>query len=411
MPLGTAVRCGALLASAALLVSGVAQAHAQSPDGGAPRDRFVLSATGDGLRLVFGLVAQLDTRAPLGDSAIALDTVTVRKLRPTLSGRIGRRVTFKVMPDFGGGTAVIMDAYVDVRLTRAVHLRAGKDKTPVGYELLQGDAHLLFPERSLAALLVPNRDLGVQVQGDLGPALRYAAGVFRGVPDGTSSTAALDAADGQDVAARLAIEPFRGSTAPPALQGFGVHLGGSIGEQTGPLPAFPSSVGRRWFEYADGSSASGARRRVSPALYYYRGPLGAFAEYAHSTQRVAAATAAHTVTNRAWEVTASYVLTGEPASDRGITPAAPFGPHDGRWGAVQLLARYAELTVDPSVFRAHLAAPAATARARAITIGANWYPVAYLKGYATIERTAFEDTADAKRPAELVIVIRAQAAF
>ena len=50
-----------------------------------------------------------------------------------------------------------------------------------------GDAFLLFPERSLASSLVPNRDVGVQAQGDLASAkLFYAAGVFNGIPDGTS---------------------------------------------------------------------------------------------------------------------------------------------------------------------------------------------------------------------------------
>src|SRR3990170_657990 len=43
----------------------------------------------------------------------------------------------------------------------------GKDKTPIGHELLIGDAYLLFPERALASSLVPNRDIGVAVQGDV----------------------------------------------------------------------------------------------------------------------------------------------------------------------------------------------------------------------------------------------------
>jgi len=51
----------------------------------------------------------------------------------------------KVMPDFGNGTTVIQDAYFDLRLSPAFRIRAGKDKTPVGYELLISDAYLLFP--------------------------------------------------------------------------------------------------------------------------------------------------------------------------------------------------------------------------------------------------------------------------
>ena len=47
----------------------------------------------------------------------------------------------------------------------------------------------LAQERSLASSLVPNRDVGVQVLGDLKPGrVTYSAGVMNGVPDGTSST-------------------------------------------------------------------------------------------------------------------------------------------------------------------------------------------------------------------------------
>src|SRR5207249_2200082 len=110
-----------------------------------------------------------------------------------------------IMPDFGNGTAVMQDAYFDVRFSPKFRVRTGKDKTPVGYELLQGDAFVLFPERALASSLVPNRDIGVQVQGDLTPKVFYAAGVFNGIPDGTSGPTELDANSDKDLAGRIVV--------------------------------------------------------------------------------------------------------------------------------------------------------------------------------------------------------------
>ncbi len=145
-----------------------AQAPAAAPPVTAGFDNgfFIQSANGDN-RLVFGMVAQADGRFSLDDPLPIVNTFTIRKIRPTFTGRVGRYFDFKVMPDFGNGTTVIQDAYVDIRFSPAFRVRTGKDKTPVGYELLIGDANLYFPERALASSLVPNRDIGVQAQGDL----------------------------------------------------------------------------------------------------------------------------------------------------------------------------------------------------------------------------------------------------
>src|SRR4029450_3744796 len=102
-----------------------------------------------------------------------IDTFAMRKVRPMISGRIAKYFDFRLQPDFGNGVAVIQDAYFDVRFSPRWRVRAGKDKTPIGYELLVGDPFLMFPERTLASNLVPNRDIGVQIIGDPTPKLSY----------------------------------------------------------------------------------------------------------------------------------------------------------------------------------------------------------------------------------------------
>src|SRR5215216_5893338 len=219
---------------------------------------FVQSANGD-YRLLFGMVAQTDGRFSVDDPLPITNTFTIRKIRPTFSGRVGRYFDFKVMPDFGNGTTLVQDAYFDIRFSSAFRIRTGKDKTPVGYELLQGDAFLLFPERALASSLVPNRDIGVQAQGDLkGGRVFYAAGVFNGIPDGTSLTTEVDANSDKDLAGRIVLQPFRVTTGPARrLSGLGVQVGGSHGDQNNSLPAFRTSVGQTYFSYAAGAAARG----------------------------------------------------------------------------------------------------------------------------------------------------------
>jgi phosphate-selective porin OprO/OprP len=368
---------------------------------------FVQSADGE-YRLLFGLVAQADGRFSLDDPTPITNTFTVRKLRPTFSGRLTRYFTFKVMPDFGNGTAVVQDLYLELRLSSAFRVRTGKDKTPVGYELLQGDAFVWFPERSLASSLVPNRDIGVQLQGDVASRrVFYAVGLFNGVPDGSSSTTELDTNNSKDFASRVVVHPF---TSSPAISGFGFQVAGSVGRQIGPLPSFRTSVGERYFSYSVDASANGTRKRFSPAVFYYYKSFGAFGEYMGSVQKVGKNGATTDVGNHAWNVSASILLTGEAASYGAIRPRNNFNPAQNHWGAWQLLGRYSELRVDRSVFDAGLAAMDASRTAKSFTIAMNWYPNAYVKYYATFERTVFKAGA-ALRPSENVILFRTQIGF
>ena len=403
----------AILAMTAAVAAAQTSAATQPP--AAPftagwQDGFVLQTPNGDNRLALGLTAQADGRFSLDDPLPITNTFTIRKARPTLSGRVAKHFDFKVMPDFGNGTATLLDAYFDIRFSSKFRVRSGKDKTPVGYELLQGDPYLLFPERTLASSLVPNRDVGFQVQGDLSPRLFYAGGVFNGVPDGSSSSTDIDANNAKDVAGRLVWQPFRSTKTPAgAVNGLGFQIGGSTGNQAGTLPSFRTSVGQTYFSYASGAAASGHRHRITPAAFYYYKSFGGFVEYVRSTQEVSRSNSSYDVTNNGWGVTGSYVLTGEAASDRGVRPGRAFDPSTGKWGALQLAARYSQLTVDPLAFTNGLAAATASRNASAFTVAANWYPAAFIKYYATFERTSFDG--GASRPTENVILFRTQVAF
>src|SRR5688572_4718709 len=165
-----------------LLTAAVAgPAAGQGPVAGWQNGFFLQTPDGD-YRVQFGFVGQLDGRFSTDDPTAIANTFTLRKARPILSGRVGRFFDFRLMSDFGAGNATVLDAYVDTRFSTKFRFRAGKDKTPVGYEVLISDPALLFLERSLVANLLPNRDVGVQFQGDLAAGkVFYAAGLFNGV--------------------------------------------------------------------------------------------------------------------------------------------------------------------------------------------------------------------------------------
>jgi phosphate-selective porin OprO/OprP len=376
---------------------------------------FIQTPNGDN-RLQIGFILQADGRFALDDPLPTINTFMIRKARPVFTGRVARFFDFKIMPELAGASVQLLDGYFDIRFSPKLRLRSGKDKTPVGYEMLISDTALIFPERSVVSLLVPNRDVGFQAQGELaGGKLLYSAGIFNGNPVDGANSMSDDTNNAKDLAGRVVWMPFRSAETPPhTLNNFGVHLGGSTGNQSGALPTYRTSAGQTFFSYpttANGASATtadGGRNRVSPAVFLYLKSFGGFAEYARTTQDIATSGVHRTVTNQAWGITASYVLTGEPTSDRGVRPKRPFDPGAGTWGAVQVAARYAELTLDEDLFTSGIVAATASRKAQQMTFNTNWFLNNYVKIYATYERFTFTGGA---RADENLILFRMQLAF
>jgi hypothetical protein len=156
-----------------------------------------------------------------------------------------------------------------------------------------------FVERSLANNLAPNRDIGIQLFGDVAQgALSYALGVYNGVPDGGSGDA--DTNDDKDVVARVFAQPFR-NRGGSALQGLGLGLAVTSGRQKEALSGVNLRTASRssFFRYADGTTADGERTRLAPQFYFYNGPVGFLGEYITSRQRVRRGDVADTLTHNA----------------------------------------------------------------------------------------------------------------
>jgi phosphate-selective porin OprO/OprP len=378
---------------------------------------FIQSQNGDYKLQVRGY-AQADARVYVADEGqLGVDTFVLRRVRPSVQGTVARHFEFVIMPDFGAGSAVLQDAFLDVKYGTGLRLRVGKFKVPVGLERLQSGASLVFVERALPTALVPNRDVGVQVHGELtGGVLAYAVGLFNGGPDGGGAD--LDVNDSKDLAARVFVSPFKRGRSPLKNLGFGVAF--TSGQQTGALPSYRSAGQLAFFSYGTGVSAGGLRRRLMPQLSFYRGPLGLLAEYVRTNarvQRVAGnARSEARLSHSAWQVAANYALGGDEASYAGLRPRRAFDPHKGQWGAFELAARLNGLALDADTFVGGWADPTRAARkALAWGLGVNWYLNRHVKQQLDFERTTYTAGAapadGGRRKAENALLLRSQVSF
>jgi len=114
----------------------------------------------------------------------------------------------------------------------------------------------------------------------------------------------------------------------------------------------------------------------------------------------------------AWQLAGSWMLTGEAASYKGITPNRPLVPASGQWGALELAARYTRLDVGSKVFPV-FADPAVTVRsAEAVGVAINWYWNPSMKIMLDFERTAFVGgAAVGNRPTANMLLGRLQCWF
>lgn len=375
------------------------------------------SANGDYEIKLRGLV-QGDARFYLdGVPAGTNDTFLLRTARPTLEGSLGKLVAFRLTPEFAGDSASIVDAYVDLRFNPAYTLRVGKFTSPVGLERLQSSAALSEIERALPSELAPNRDIGVQLQGEFANSeVSYAIGVFNGAVDGRDA-ATTNPDNDFEYAGRLFFEPFKNDA--NALSGLGFGIGGSIGDKHGSgnnfLPRYRTPGQLQFFGYLSTVLADGQQTRFSPEGYYYRGGFGLLAEYIVSKQAVRVGAVREDISNKAWQTTASYVLTGEDTGYRGVLkPSRPFAPgKNGGWGAFELVGRYSVLEVDEAAFPLFANPSTSANQANSWTLGVNWYLNSNLKLVVNYLHTSFEGgaAAGADRESEKALFSRLQVAF
>ena len=384
------------------------------------KDGFSIKSADGKYAVRFKGLVQADGRFFLSDSAVPVtNTFLLRRARPILEATVGKYLEFRLQPDFGQGTTVLFDAYSDVKVSPAFAVRVGKFKPAVDLERYQSASDIVFAERALATNLAPNRDVGMQVSGDIsGGAFTWQVGVFNGVPDLGHGDG--DISDAKDFAGRVFFQPFKAGV----FAGLGFGIAGTAGLERGTtaapaLASYRTPGQQTFFRYvssttapANNAFANGQRSRLAPQAYFYSGPLGLHGEFIQSWQAVTKTTTTVTLKHKAWQTTGSYFLTGEKNSFRSAAPKKPFDPKAGTFGAVELAARYSELSFDDATFPT-FANPASTpSRAKAWAVGLNWYLAKAIKVVADYEHTTFTGGASAgARESENFVVTRVQYSF
>ena len=385
------------------------------------KDGFSLKSADGKYTLKIRGYAHADGRFFPSDDAKAIpNTFFLRRARPIIEASVGRYFDFRIMPDFAQGQTVLFDAYWEGKFVPELTVRAGKFKPPVGFERLQSATDVTFAERGLPTNLAPNRDVGLQVAGDIAEGVfAYQVGIFDGVPDLGNGDADLN--DSKDLAARVFVQPIKQG----ALRGLGLGVSGSTGEELGSgtttgLAGYRSASQQTFFRYrtdtavpANSVLAQGRRNRISPHAYLGLGSLGILSELIVSSQEVRIGGSTARLSHRAWQASAGWFLTGEQAGFRSPTPKRPFDLKEGGWGALEIAARYGELDIDDDAFPVFANPSSAASKAKGLGLGVNWHLNRQIKVTVNYEHTTFEGGAadGADRPSEDFVVTRFQHSF
>ena len=398
-----------------------------------------------------------DLTNPNGDSSV--DQFQMRRVRPIFEGTVWKWFDYRIMPDFGMGTTRLFDAYADLRYFREASLTAGKFKAPVSLERLQSATALAFVERAYPTQLAPNRDVGLMLHGEFDkpgyptdfsklernqtragnfPLYMYPEFISYqlAVTNGSRNNGNIDSDtnDSKEFQGRLFAHPFL-HTGLEAVEGLGIGMAGTWGQPNGDLLSNYQTPGlNNMFVYSALARSNGTQYRLYPQGYWIWGPFQLVGEYAYSSTDLSSlslfpSTASNPVNSingprniarfgtnvddQAWNVTVSYMLTGEenvflrqgikPRHEfdpmYGIRPNKPFNPAEGHWGAFQVAARWSYMDFGNAVFqnvgtRSNPVFPFADPRlsvseATTWALGVNWWLNPNVKLMADYSQTSF----------------------
>ena len=255
-----------------LIVAAAAPAFAQHPS----------VTAGDWLRVDFKARFQGDLRtseAPIrGDDDGLLD---IARRRVGVEGRVAQVLDYEA--EYELSTHQWRDLYLDYRQFKAVQVRAGVFKLPLGLEENTSATNLDFVYRTrISARLAPGRDRGVLVHGRvLRDLISYEGGVFRNDGENARPSNSARVFGKQTVAARVVAHPFRRSKSPFA----DLQFGAAVTHSDVPL-GFPAIRARTVFGasfYNSDVYVNGRRQRTGLEARWRPGRLSIQSEYIRLT--------------------------------------------------------------------------------------------------------------------------------
>lgn len=362
----------ALLAAPAEEVS----PHEVVPFAIAGPEGFGIASADGASRLITHWLLQADLRAFVGSDSPTPDreTFLLRFGGVRLDATLERSFRAALFANFAQNQVFLLEGWIEARLAPWAQLRAGKILYPISEERLTPGINLPFVATSVAAMLLPARDTGVELLGYLADdRFAWNLALTNGSVPGGAGDAVSDS--GKDLVGRIYAHPFLATGIEP-LRKLGLGLGASTGRHSGRsdnsrLPSLLTYGGQPFFFFAKGTSASGRVQRIVPHLTWGFGPVSAYADAVWAREEVSGVD----VSSNAWSATVAFVLTGEDAAPLSfVIPRRPLDLAAGRIGAIELVAAAGQVMIGSTAFPA-LANPAAAMKGMtAYGLGLNWYP-------------------------------------
>ena len=323
----------------------------------------------------------------------------MRHARVGLKGTVYKYYDFNISGEFGKGNSDLWDGYMGFNYLPEAKIRIGQFKAPFSLEWYSSADWRDFIEMPLPIdNLTPDRDIGAMIHGDIAKGiLNYGLAICNGSGKNTSDTN-----DDKDVVARVVLSPFAGSE-NTLLKG--LHFGGGIShgreetkrDEMRRKGRFQTAGETKFFQLKEDVFHDGERTRYGAELCYMVGPFSLKGEWVRTNlddlyKKEGGPRDDFHVDGG--YVSVSYVVTGEsqPFTDGRygmIKPKSSFDPRKGAWGALQLVARYENLSIDDDLLKKGYAT--GTDEAEGFTIGANWYLNDAVRLMLNYNRTEFDD--------------------
>jgi phosphate-selective porin OprO/OprP len=361
--------------------------------------------------------------------------------RLIIDGLLGPRVKLRYQEDFSnnGAGPVLLDAYGDIKLAAWATLRLGQFKTPLEIDRWRNTPALDFIQYAYTGGLVTDRSQGVLFElADAGRIAVLDAGAVDGDTDAGSAPVTQSTNSDKDAVARIFFQPFH-DLDDSVLRDFGLGAAGSAGNHSfAPEQPYKSEGQLTILSWPTAASASvpnvsyveGAGSRIIPQAAWFAGPFSLEGEYLRETQgyRIAPGLRNEILASEAWQVAATWVVTGEHCAWDGLKLGAARG---FSLGAIQVVARaqgadyledgFAVYGAGGSLARPGLIDPESNVQSlRSWTVGLNYIPVNDVKFLVDYDVSEFRgggaETVGATRiladrPTEEAIQARAQFAF
>ncbi len=291
----------------------------------------------------------------------------LRRMRLEFSGEFHHRWLFHLEPKFAEDGVELEEAWVGIQLgDHRVHV--GRMKEPFSLEEMSSLRHMDMVNFSILNQFVPAEDHGVTLLGRV-DFLEYGVGFYNG-------TGGEDTTSDKDGALRLVVHPAGG-----------LQFGGSgtIGRQRTDVAGEELKTEARapWAEYLPGTSVRGTRVRLGAEAAFLEGPFALMTEWITVRQELND----ETVRVRGGYVQASWVLTGEAKTWKGVKPERAFN-EDPDIGAWQIVGRWSIFDPDGS-FESFLTT--APERIDTATLGVTWYANEHAKVKLNWVHTRFSD--------------------